>query len=63
MPDHIPDSAMRTVTGEAIQGFRHNFTDTTAPVIMVPIEAVLDHDIGIITTITGVTKNAPIPHT
>ena len=62
MPDHVPDSAMRTGIDKAIQGLRYNFTDTTAQVIIIPIETVLDHDIGIITTITGVTHNAPIPH-
>ena len=63
MPDQAPDTAMRTGTGKAIQGLSHIFTDTAAQVIMIPIEAVLDHNIGIITTITGVAHDAQIPHT
>ena len=55
MPDQVPDSAMRTETGKAIHSHRHDFTDIAAQVIMIPIEALLDHDIGIIATITGVT--------
>ena len=30
---------------------------------MIPIEAILDHDIGIIAIITGVGHDVPIPHT
>ena len=30
---------------------------------MIPIEAILDHDIGIIAIITGVAQDAPILHT
>ena len=59
----VPDTTMRTGTGKAVLGLSHDFTDTTAQVIMIPIEATLDHDIGIITIITGVTHNAPMPHT
>ena len=54
---------MRTETGETVQGFSHISTDTTAQVIMIPIEAILDHDIGIIIIITGVAHDAQIPHT
>ena len=52
MPNQVPDTAMRTGTGEAIQGLSHDFTDTAAPVVMTPIEAILDHDIGIIAILT-----------
>ena len=62
-PDQVPDITMRTGTGKAIQGLSHNFTDIIAQVIMIPIEAVLDHNIGIISIITGVAHDAPIPHT
>ena len=43
---------MRTGTGEAILGLSHIFTDTATHVVMIYIEAILDHDIGIIATIT-----------
>ena len=62
-PDQVPDTTMRTGTGEAIQGLSHDFTDTAAQVFMILIEAILDQDIGIITSITGVAHNAAIPHT
>ena len=54
---------MRTGTGKGVQDLSHNSTDTAAQVIMIPIEAILDHNIGIITTITGVAHSAPVPHT
>ena len=54
MPDQVPDTVMRTGTGEAIQGHRHIFTDTAAQGIMIPIEAILDHDIEITAIITGI---------
>ena len=63
MPDQVPDIAMRTGRGEAIQGLSHIFTDTTAQVIRIPIEAILDHDIGITAIITGVAHNTQILHT
>ena len=63
MPDQVPDSTIRTGTDEGIVGHRHVFTDTTAQVIMIPIQAILDHDIGIIAIITGVAYDAPIPST
>ena len=62
MPDQDPDITVRTGTGEAVQGLSHIFTDTTAQVIMIPIEVILDHDIGIIATITGVAHDAQTPH-
>ena len=49
---------MKTGTGEAVQGLSHIFTDTAAQVIRIPIEAILDHDIGILTIITEVAYNA-----
>ena len=61
MPDHVPDTAMRTGTGKAIQGLSHVITDTTAHDAMILIEAILDHNIGIIAIITGVAHNVPIP--
>ena len=63
MPDQVPDTVMRTGTSKVIQGHRHILTDTAGQVIMIPIEAILDHDIEIITIITGVAFNASIPHT
>ena len=54
---------MRTGTGKAFQGLSHISTDTAAQVIMIPIEAILNHNIGIIAIITGVGHHAPIPHT
>ena len=46
-----------------ISGHSHASTDTAAQVIMIHIEAVPDHNIGIIATTTGVAHNAQIPHT
>ena len=43
---------MRTGTGEAIPSLSDTFIDATAQVIMIPIEAIPDHDIGIIAIIT-----------
>ena len=63
MPGQAPGTAMRTGTGKVVQGLRHAFTDTTVQVIMTHIEAILDHNMGIITTITGVAHDAQIPHT
>ena len=55
---------MRTGTGEVIPGHSHISTDTAAQVIMIHIEAIPDHDIGIITTTTtGVAQDAQVPHT
>ena len=58
MPDQVPDNAMQTGTGEAIQVLSHVFTDTTVEVVRISIEAILDHDIGILAIITGVAHNA-----
>ena len=54
---------MRTGTGEVIPGHHHVSTDTTAQVIMIHIEAIPDHDIGIITTTPEAVHNDPVPHT
>ena len=62
MLDQLPDTK-KTGTGKIVQGLRHIFTDTAAQVIMIPIEPILNHNIGIITIITGVAHDAPIPHT
>ena len=64
MPDQTPDSAIGIGTGKVIPGHSHVSTDTTAQVDMIHLEAIPDHDIGIITTITTeVAHNAPVPHT
>ena len=53
--NHIPDTALRTGTGKAISRTQpHVITDTTAQAPMTLIQAILDHNIGIITIITGV---------
>ena len=63
MPYQAPDTAMKRGTGEAIPSLSHFLTDTAAQVVMIYIEAVLDHNIGITSTITGVAQDAQIPHT
>ena len=63
MLDQVPDTAMRSGTGEAFQGLSHIFTDTAAQVFMIPMEIILDHDIGIIAIITGVDHNTAIQNT
>ena len=62
MPGQVPD-IMRTRTGKAIQCLNHIFTDTTAPVTMIPTEVIPDYDKGIIAIITGVGHVTQIPHT
>ena len=62
-PCQVPDTIMRTGTGKAIPSHSHISTDITVQVITVHIEAAPDHDIGIITTTTGVAHNTQIPHT
>ena len=54
---------MRTGTGEVVQTLSHAFTNITAQVARIPIEAIPDHDIGIITIITGVAHITQISHT
>ena len=54
---------MQKGTGKVIPGHSHVSTDTTAQVNMIPIEAIPDHDIGIITATTEVAHDAPVPHT
>ena len=63
MPGQDPDTAMRTETGEVVLGHSHISTDTAAEVIMIHIEAIPDHNIGIIATTTGVAHDTQIPHT
>ena len=63
MPGHAPDTTMRTVTGKVVPGHNHIFINPRDQVIMIHIEAIPDHDIGIIATITGVAHNAQVPHT
>ena len=54
---------MMTGTGEVIPGHSHVSTDTAAQVNMIHIEAIPDHDIGIIATNPEVAHDAPVPHT
>ena len=63
MPGKAPDSEKSTGTGEVVPGHSHVSTGTTAQVVMIHIEATLDHDIGIIATTPGVAHDAQIPHT
>ena len=63
MPGQIQNITMRTGTGEAVQGLSHIFTDTTGQVTRIPLEAIPDHDIGIIAIITAVAHATQIPHT
>ena len=63
MPDQAPDITMGTGMGKVIPGHSHNSTDTAAQVFKIHIEAIPDHNIGIITTPTGVAHKAQIPHT
>ena len=53
---------MNTGTGKVIPGHHHDSTDTITQVIMIHIEAVPDHGIGIITNTTGVAHDAHLPH-
>ena len=59
-PDLAPATAMRTGTGEVIPGHSHISTDTTAQVVMICIEVVPGHNIGIITTTPEAVHNAPV---
>ena len=63
MPGQVPDTIMKTGTGEVIPGHNHIFTDITAQVIMIHIEAIPGHNIGIVATIPGVAHDAQVPHT
>ena len=63
MPGQAPDTTMRTGTGKAIPSHSHISTDIAAQVITIHVEATPDHDIGLITTITGVTHDAQISYT
>ena len=63
MPDLAPDTAIRTGTREVVPVQSHVSTDTAAQVIMICIEIIPGHDIGIITTITEAVHNVPVPHT
>ena len=63
MPGQVQGITMRIGTGEAVQGLSHVFTDTAAQIAWIPIEAIPDHDIGIIAIITGVAHSTQIPHT
>ena len=63
MPGQAPDTTVRTGTGKVLPGHSHISTDTTAQVIMIHIETIPDHNIGIIITTTGEAHNAQVLHT
>ena len=63
MPVQTPDTTMRTGTGKVIPCHSHISTETTAQVVIIHIEAIPDHNIGIIATTTGVAHDVQIPHT
>ena len=63
MPGQAPDTTVKTGAGKVIPGHNHTFTDTTAPVIMIHMETIPGHDIGIIATTPGVAHNTHVPHT
>ena len=58
MPGQSPDTTMKTGTEEAIPDLSHISRDITAQVGTTHIEAIPDHNIGIITTITEVAHDA-----
>ena len=65
-PPHLgqaPDTTTKTGTEQAIPDLSHISTDITAQVNITHIEAIPDHDTGIITTITEVAHNAQALHT
>ena len=53
---------MRTGIGEVIPGHIHISTATAAQGVMIHIEAIPDHDIGIITTTPEAVQDTPVPH-
>ena len=63
MPGQVADSAMKTGTGEVVPAHTHMFADTPGQVVMIQIEAIPSHDIGVIATIPGVAHDTQIPHT
>ena len=63
MPGQAPDTTMKTGTGEVIPGHSHNSTDTAAQIVMIHIEAIPDHNIGIIATTKEVAQDTQVPHT
>ena len=63
MPGQAPDTAVRTWTGEVIPGHSHISTDTMAQVIIIHIEDIPDHNIGIVTTTPEVAHDTQVPHT
>ena len=62
MPDQVQGNTIKTRTGEVIPDHNLIFTDITAQVIMIHAEAAPGHDIGIITSIPGITHDAHTPH-
>ena len=63
MPGQAPDTAVRTGTGKVIPGHSQVSTDTAAQVIMIHIEAIPDHNTGIIATTPEVAHNTQVLHT
>ena len=63
MPDQAPDTAMSTGAGKVIAGHSHISINITAQVDMIYIEAIPNHDIGIITITTEVAHTTPVLHT
>ena len=49
--------------GKAIQGLSHILIDTTAQIVRIPIDVILDHNIRILAIITGVAHDTQILHT
>ena len=62
-PGQVPDTTMKTGTGKVIPGHNHIFTDITAQVVLIHIEANPGPNTGIIATTPGAAHNAHIPHT
>ena len=63
MPGQSPDTTMQVGIGKVVPGYSHISTDTAGQVFMIHMEAIPDHNIGIIATTPGVAHNAQIPHT
>ena len=63
MPGQAPNITVKTGRGKDGPSHNHIFTDTAVQVFMIHIEAVPDHNIGIIFTTPGVAHDAQVPHT
>ena len=60
MPFKLPDTIMKTGTGEVVPDHNHIFTDTAAQFAMIHIEGIPGQDIGIIATTPGVAHDAQV---